>query len=62
MISTIAFLLLSAFTIWLLRYAYTVEVKLDDTEDALSRCRGQLTTEKEYVYRLEKKVVQLHAK
>lgn len=62
MISTIVFLLLSAFTIWLLRYAYTIEVKLEDTEDALNRCRGQLTTEKEYVDRLEKKVVQLHAK
>ena len=62
MLSTIAFLLLSAFTIWLLRYAYTLEVKLDDTEDALSRCRSQLASEKEYVDRLEKKVLALHAK
>lgn len=59
---TFSFLFLSAFTIWLLRYAYTLEVKLDDTEDALSRCRGQLTTEKEYVDRLEKKIIELQWK
>lgn len=62
MISTIAFLLLLAFTIWLLRYAYTVEVKLEDTEDALSRSRRALASEKEYVDRLEKKVLELQPK
>lgn len=45
-----------------MRYAYTVEVKLEDTEGALSRCRGQLATEKEYVDRLEKKVLALQPK
>jgi len=62
MLYTIAFLFLSAFTIWLLRYTYRIEITLEETEEALDRSRWFLKIEKEYTNRLEKELLNYQPK
>lgn len=55
--TTVLILILIAIIAVLIRYAYTVELHLSDTQDALERSRNTLKSEREYIERLEKELL-----
>lgn len=55
--TTVLIFILIAIIAVIVRYTYTVEVHLSDTQDALERSRNNLKSEREYIERLEKELL-----